>query len=638
VTAESTATLAAPLPAATAAHRWRELARRMVVPADQPVWARPIALLLAGVAAFLYAWRSSGYLEVYYAAAVRSMSMSWHNFVFSAFDPAGTVTTDKLPGAFWVQALSVRLFGLHDWAIVLPQIVEGALTVLVLYRTVRRLAGPVAGLLAALVLVVSPANVALDRGNVSDTLMVLLVVLAADAIVGAVLTGRWRNLLLGALWIGLAFQTKMLEAWLILPALGLVYLVAGAPRLLRRVLGVALLGALAVLVSLSWMFYVSAQPKAGRPFVDGSHDDSVFQQVFDYNGFGRLNQPSPNAVLFRTIGLGGLPSTPSGWDRLLHGPFGTDTGWLLPASAVVLVGGLFSRRRAPRGDPLRASLILWGTWLLALVVVFSVSTTINSYYTAALSPALGGLLGTGVAVGWAGREALAVRFTAALVVAGTAAYAAWLLPAHGVGLPAWLGPAELAAGAAATAGLLATLWARRPRFLAVGLAVGLGAALVVPTDASASVVANGLGSFDTPFESPAFAQASRLLFGPIARVTADALLPELERLRTQFHTKDLMATQTAVLAAPTIYDSGQEVYPLGGYNGTGVSPSLSKLQSLIDHGALRIVLVSSTSRDPRYAWVVHHCVAVHGQVPLGGIGVYFCTATTPPSTRGARSR
>ena len=220
MTAESTATLAAPLPAATAAHRWRERARRMVVPADQPVWARPIALLLAGVAAFLYAWRSSGYLEMYYAAAVRSMSMSWHNFVFSAFDPAGTVTTDKLPGAFWVQALSVRLFGLHDWAIVLPQIVEGALTVLVLYRTVRRLAGPVAGHLAALVLVVAPANVALDRGNVSDTLMILFVVLAADAIVGAVLTGRWRNLLLGALWIGLAFQTKMLEAWLILPALG----------------------------------------------------------------------------------------------------------------------------------------------------------------------------------------------------------------------------------------------------------------------------------------------------------------------------------------------------------------------------------------------------------------------------------
>ena len=241
------ATMADPVPAATASHRWRDRARRLAIPADQPVWARPLVFMLAGVAAFLYAWRSSGYLEVYYAAAVRSMSMSWHNFLFSAFDPAGTVTTDKLPGAFWVQALSVRLFGLHDWAIVLPQIVEGALTVLVLYRAVRRLAGPVAGLVASLVLVVSPANVALNRGNVSDTLMVLLVVLAADAIVGAVLTGRWRNLLLGALWIGLAFQTKMLEAWLILPALGLAYLVAGAPRLLRRVLGVALLGALAVL-------------------------------------------------------------------------------------------------------------------------------------------------------------------------------------------------------------------------------------------------------------------------------------------------------------------------------------------------------------------------------------------------------
>ena len=192
--------------------------------------------MVAGLSAYFYSWRSSGYLEIYYAAAVRSMSMSWHNFLYGAFDPAGTVTTDKLPGAFWVQALSARIFGLHDWAIVLPQVVEGALSVLVLYRVVRRCAGPLAGLAAAVILAVAPANVTLDRGNVSDTLMILLVVLAADATVSAVLGGRVVHLLLAGLWIGLAFQAKMIEAWLVVPALALSYLIAAPPRLRKRAL------------------------------------------------------------------------------------------------------------------------------------------------------------------------------------------------------------------------------------------------------------------------------------------------------------------------------------------------------------------------------------------------------------------
>src|ERR1700722_848714 len=117
-------------------------------PADQPAWARPALLGVTALAGFLYSWKASGNLEIYYAAAVRSMSMSWHNFFFAAFDPAATVTLDKLPGAFWIQALFVRLFGVHAWAIVAPQVAEGMASVLVLYRTVRRLAGPLAGILA----------------------------------------------------------------------------------------------------------------------------------------------------------------------------------------------------------------------------------------------------------------------------------------------------------------------------------------------------------------------------------------------------------------------------------------------------------------------------------------------------------
>ena len=142
-------------------------------------------MAIAALAGLSYAWAiGQDTLEDHYAAADRSMSMSWHNFIFGAFDPAGTSTVDKLPGALWIQALSVRAFGLHTWAIILPQAIEGILTVLVLYRAVTRLAGPAAGLIAALVLAVSPATVALDRENISDSLLILLLVLAADAVRG----------------------------------------------------------------------------------------------------------------------------------------------------------------------------------------------------------------------------------------------------------------------------------------------------------------------------------------------------------------------------------------------------------------------------------------------------------------------
>ena len=167
-----------------------------------------LALVLV-VAGFAYGWRAQSLpLEPYYAAAVRAMAGSWHDFAFGAFDPAGTVTLDKLPGAFWLQALSVRAFGVSTWAIVLPQVVEGVLAVLVLYRIVRRLAGPAAGLIAAAVLAVSPAVVALDRGNISDSLMILLVLLAADAVCGALADGRWWRLVLAGVWVGLAFQAR----------------------------------------------------------------------------------------------------------------------------------------------------------------------------------------------------------------------------------------------------------------------------------------------------------------------------------------------------------------------------------------------------------------------------------------------
>lgn len=597
----------AELPARRArpATRWR-------VALDRPAWARPALLVLALVAGLGYAWNATGNLEIYYAAAVRSMSMSWHNFFFGAFDPAGTITLDKLPGAFWVQALSVRIFGLHAWAIVAPQVLEGIASVLVLYRLVRRLAGPLAAILAAGVFVLAPATMALNRGNVPDTLMILLVLLAADATVRAALSGRLRSLVWAGALVGLAFQAKMIEAWLVLPALALVYLMASGGGWRRRLGHLSIAGLVTGVVSLSWMLIVSLVPASSRPYVDGSTDNSIFHQVFVYNGFGRLDQLSPNQLLTKAIGLN-FAFAPPGWDRLFTGALGRDTGWLIPAALIALGSCLIASRR--HGGLLRASAVLWGAWLVVLLVVFSASSTINPYYTAALTPPIAALLGTGAALAWERRTEVRVRLAVAGTVLVSAAYAVYLLPGTGVGRVAALPGAVIVLSLAAV--LLLTVFSRSWRGAA--LAVAAAALVVVPAAASASVVTNAFGPFDTPFESPPAAAFARLL-GQLGAHT-EALLPPLERVRGL--QPDLMATQTSALAAPFIYDSGLEVVPIGGFTGTIPEPSLAELQAMIARGDFHLVIEASTVTDPRLVWVADHCFPVPAR-PGASFPVYYC--------------
>jgi len=621
-------------PPATWLEFWLEIASRTALwlrslgrPSDQPAWARPTLLAIAAVSAWSYAWRATRpvNVEIYYAAAARSMTAGLSNFFFGAFDPAGTITTDKLPGAFWIQALSVGLFGAHRWALVLPQVIEGTLTVLVLYRVLRKLAGPAAGLVAAAILAVSPATIALNRGNVSDTLMILLLVLGADSIVTAVSTGSWRPLLLAGAWVGLAFQAKMIEAWLILPALVACYLTAAPGGWLRRASRCGAMVLLSIAVSLSWMILVSIWPTGSRPYIDGSTTNSVFQQVFVYNGFGRLDQATPDQLVNRTIRLGLAIAPPPSWHRLLTGELGRDAAWLLTATVAALLAGLAARRRAPRSDLARAGLLLWGTWLVTLFAAFSAAADINTYYTAALSPAIASVLAIGTSQAWQNRGRVASWLVLAAATLATAGYAMWLLPVSGTGLPHWLRPALIGLTAAAAACVAAAAWRRRSVPLAViSMTVAAMATLVVPAVAAAAVVTSGLGPFQTPFE-PARETADITAFLS-AGFQIQPALAALEKGNAA--EPDLMATQTAVLAAPFIWASGQEVVPIGGFTGTIPEPTLAQLRRLISTGMVRTFLQSPTTTDPRLTWIARNCLRVRarttGQRTVLPLAVYFC--------------
>ncbi len=579
--------------------------------------ARVALFVITALAGLCYSWGiAHAPLEPFYEAAVHSMASSWHNFFYGAFDPAGTITIDKLPGAFWVQALFVRIFGFHPWAIVLPQVIEGMLTVLVLYRAVNRLIGTGAALIAAFVLAISPANVALNRGNIADTAMILFLVLAADAVSAAIVTGQQRKWVYAGIWVGLAFEAKMIEAWLILPALALAYFLGGPGSIGRKSRQILVGGLVALVVSLAWMTVVTLVPSSDRPYVDGSSNDSVYQQVFVYNGFGRVGEQTPDQNL---AAKGVIPKSilgaPPGWNRLFDGEFGREAGWLLPASLVIGIGGLFTRHRS--------YFVLWAGWLATLVVVFSVSEQINSGYTAAFSPPIAAIVGAGAQMLWVSRlrvtfarRRLGITTAAVVVIAGTIAYGVWLLRAPDASSPDWVWALAVLAGIVAILlFVVAALTPKRAGVFLGAVAVGLVAILVIPASGSGLFVDNDRSSADAPFETQAAARTWEALQVTSPKVAA-SVVPRFEAL--QEHAPYLMAVYTSAVASVFANAAdGKEVFPIGGFTGTSPAPTIAQLQQDVRDGKFHFVLALD-AHGPRIKWIAAHCRSFGG-------GAYFCT-------------
>src|SRR5487761_429229 len=244
-------------------------------PQDQPGWARPALLGIAAMATLLYARNiASAGFEGFYSVAVKSMSQSWKAFLFGAFDPKASITLDKLAGSFVPQAISARIFGFHAWSLALPQVIEGVISVLVMYRVVRRWAGPAAGLLGAGIFALTPVTVSMFGHSMEDGALTMCLVLAADSCQRAMMEGRLRSLAWAGFWVGLGFQAKMLQAWIVLPALAAGYLATAPLPLRRRVRDLAIAGTVMLAVSLSWIALYTVTPAGDRPYVDGSTNNS----------------------------------------------------------------------------------------------------------------------------------------------------------------------------------------------------------------------------------------------------------------------------------------------------------------------------------------------------------------------------
>jgi len=316
--------------------------------AEDPPWARGALVVLLVATAALYLWDlgASGWANSFYAAAVQAGAHSWKAFFFGSSDAAGSITVDKPPASLWVMELSARVFGVSSWSILVPQALEGVAAVGVLHAAVKRWFGASAGLLAGAALALTPVAALMFRFNNPDALLTLLLTIGAYCMVRAVEDGRTRWLVLAGTLIGFGFLTKMLQAFAVVPAFGLVYLVAGPPQLRRRLWQLTFAGIALIVSSLWWVVAVMAVPASSRPYIGGSQDNSLWNLIFGYNGFGRLTGNESGSV----GGAGGATGAgrwgPTGLLRLFNDEMGGQIAWLVPAALILLVGLLAQIGRA----------------------------------------------------------------------------------------------------------------------------------------------------------------------------------------------------------------------------------------------------------------------------------------------------
>jgi 4-amino-4-deoxy-L-arabinose transferase-like glycosyltransferase len=620
-----------------------------------PSWSRPllwVVALLAGVLGF-WGLTRNGYANTYYSEAAQAASRSWTAWITNALDVSGSDSLDKGPLSNMVMGLSGRVLGFSSFSMLLPEALAGIGSVLLLHNLVKRTLGHRAAILAASMLALTPIVVAMTRFNNPDAILLLTEIAAAWALVRALESGRTRHLLLCGVFVGLAFNTKMLEAYLVVPGIVLTYLIAGPPKLWRRLAQLTAAGAGMFAVSFVWYGAMMLLPAADRPWVGDTTDNSWFSLIFGANGFSRVSGASG--------GPGGGFGGATGPLRLFDTIVGGQIAWLIPLAIAGLGLGVWSRRRAPRTDRARSAYILWGTWGLVCWAIFSFQAGIfHPYYTTLLAPAVAVLAAGGLVLAWDRARGSAVwAGVLGLALTGTAVFGDVLL-GRASGFVTWLGPVAIALAAAGGGALVIARLrpaAGRPavvrRLAGFAMVAGLVGVLAGPTAYSVATVGRTITG-SNPLAGPASAdsgmggfgggpgggagRAGRLGargFGPppagagLAGGTRPAGAPAggppsgatrptgsgrvafagggagggpggggsvsttvIKYLEAhQDGAKYLVAAVGSQTAASISLATGRNVVDMGGFMGSDPAPTLAGLQSLIDSGQLHYVLL-----------------------------------------------
>jgi 4-amino-4-deoxy-L-arabinose transferase-like glycosyltransferase len=614
-----------------------------------------VGVMLVSVFMNFYQLGQNGFGNTFYAAGDRSMLDSLHNFFFVSYDPGGFVTIDKPPLGFWLQVASAKLFGFTPFSVLLPQALAGVLSVLLLYYLVRRHFGVVAGIIAALALAISPISVVTNRNITIDSTLALVLLLGAWAVIRAAETGKLRWLLLCAVFVGLGFNVKMLEAYLVVPAFGLLYLLASPRSVWMRIGHLALAGLLLLTISLSWAVAVDLTPASQRPYVGSSQDNSEISLAFGYNGIDRLlgafgrgprlnRTPRPSDATSNggTVagtpaadGNGGFPAPNSngtppqspgggcggggmfgtgtpGPLRLFSQELGGQIAWFLPLAILGAVALAWQRRPRPQSDRQQQSLILWGMWLLTMGIFFSVAGFFHQYYLTEMAPAIAALVGIGIVVMWQDYHRSGWRgwlLPLALIV--TVAEQIYLLKNYPT-WSQWLVPIMIVIGVIAVGVLVAAriapyIHVKTPgvRLLVPALVLGMLVVMLTPTVWAAIPVIQ-----DTTAQLPVAGPAQTGNFGSntgrgrgagFARGgnfggnnNANVNMTLIRYLEAnQGNATYLVATPSSMTADGIILTTNKPVMALGGFSGSDPILTTNQLATLVSQGTVRFFLLGS---------------------------------------------
>ncbi len=622
----------------------RMIRRPPAVFRGQPPWVAQALVVVLLAALALYAWRlgSSG-ITTYYASAAKSMASSWRAFAFGSLDPGSTWTLDKLSGFLIPEALAIKVFGFHPWVLDLPQVIEGLVTVLASYVIGTRWRGPVVGILVAVAMTVTPLLAAMFGHPTEDAMLTMAMVLAFAAWQRAVLSDRFSWMIVAGVWVAIGFQAKMMQAWLIVPALLIGFVVGTSGPLGRRIGKAFVAGLVMAALSVSWIGLIQLVPAPDRPYIDGTTNNNGFSMVFAYNGIDRIlpgvipgavpQLPSHLAASGSGTALGGAVHQPL---KMVIPEVTTQIGWLYPAATLGAVLALLAARRRYRsGLPGRrgdgVTLLAAGLWLGLTGVVLSLAFVPHASYFGVIALPLCVLAAAGVSDSFAGF--------------GSAGRGRWLLPGlvaaqslwgASIALAAssttrWVAAPILVTGFVATLGLAAVVRARAgtpardntapARLPAAALATAVVALLIGPAIWSSFVlVPGGAGSASDAYAGP---RAGATTWpGPIQRAPTLASQANERRL-LQYVTSHgagpvRFATDTFDLAVSVNLDTGEEVLPFGGFSGQAPWLTSTALAAQVSSGRIRFVVLApndpSAPANPTLAvtrsWTAANCTPV----------------------------
>ena len=500
--------------------------------------------------------------------------------------------------------LSVRIFGLSSLSILLPEALAGIGTVIVLMATVRRTFGPAAAVIAGLVSALTPAAVLIFRYNNPDALLTLLLVGSTYAFIRALERGRLRWVATAAILVGFGFLTKYLQAWFVLPAFALTWLVAAPGTLGRRMVGLGVAFVAVIAASGWWVAIVELIPAANRPYIGGSDTNSVLELLLGYDGLGRIFGQGGGAGGPGGPG-GGFSGTP-GVLRLFNTQLGGQVGWLLPLAVVSIGIGLVARRRFSRTDARRAAYLMWGLWLAIHAIVFSfMSGIIHSYYVVAMAPAIGALVGGGLVELWGFRDRVRWGGVALAAAVVGSALVAWRLlertPTFADGLGAALIALSIPVGLVLVLSPTGPI-GRRPALVAAG--VGIAIMLAGPAAYAADTMQTPYSGGD-PSAGPMAVDANarggfgdgggRFAGGPRGGGQVDPALVEYLAANRGSATW-IVAVNGAEEAGSIELSSVLPVMAMGGFSGGDPAPTLAQLQEYVSSGQLRFVLIGGGGR------------------------------------------